>query len=157
MGAKENKVKTAIIKRFGGKWRVYNNPRGKAKYENKDGGIRVVEYGLAPGMGDLVAIIPRLIRPCDVGKIIGQFGYIETKRLGNQGGTSEEQDICFAVVKKFGGFAVVADCVEDVEKAYEEELNADSITGNGEKAPRAVRRGGGPQAAKASAPDLRRE
>ncbi|MCH9838635.1 hypothetical protein K0U83_23430 [bacterium] len=57
---------------------------------------------------DVIGIIPRLIRPQDVGAIVGQFGSIETKRPGwKYTGKNQEQGQANwgALIRKLGGFA----------------------------------------------------
>lgn len=79
------KVRVAAAKRG---WRLWRNNVGA--YHDAERGIHL-RYGLcndSPQMNavlksaDLIGIIPRVIQPQDVGKLIGQFASIECKHAG---------------------------------------------------------------------------
>lgn len=83
--------------------RVWRNNVGKREIEG-----RWIVWGLAPGSGDLIGINQVVIRPEDVGSMIGQFMSVEVKTP--KGRMSEEQKIWMATVRKFGG---IAECWND--------------------------------------------
>lgn len=117
MGVKEDKVKNAILKRFGGVLRIWTNPVGVAVHYSKTGRRYTVDYGLSKGSHDLILEIPRLIQAKDVGTVIGQFGSCEVKRFGALNEIRPDQIIFGDVVQRFGGLPIYAESVEDVEIA----------------------------------------
>lgn len=120
MAVKEDKVKRDIMKAFGRVMRLWMCPVGYAWQKASDGTFFRFFYGLAKGNADIIGIYPRVITQADVGKTIGQFVSIEVKRPGAKGELRPDQVIWFNVIRRFGGLAVVADCVEDVEQAIKE-------------------------------------
>lgn len=154
MGVKEDKVKNAILKRFGGVWRLWTNPVGCSVFYDSDTGRSYpVDYGLCVGSSDLIGIRPIRITEEHVGKVIGQFVAIETKAPGMKSKATEAQKTFLALIERFGGLAALADNPEDVLKKMEE-FNAQCITRDGSEAPRPVRSRRRSQKNAASTPDL---
>jgi hypothetical protein len=85
-----------------------------------------ITYGLAVGSSDWICIYPYKVKPSDVGRTIGVFAAVETKKL--KGGVlSEDQANYIEQVNLNGGIAGVARSPDDVERLIEE-FNNRSLT-----------------------------
>lgn len=90
---------------------VFRNNVGQARETDDEGNvIRRVRYGLMDGSADVIGILGPL----------GRFFSLELKKQGGKTNKErlEKQRLWRELVRKFGGFADVADCIEDVEAAY---------------------------------------
>jgi hypothetical protein len=93
--------------------RLARNNAGVATYP--DGSV--VRYGCFRGGADCLGIQRVLITPLMVGRHIGRLVAIETK--SEHGVVSEQQRNFLNMVRAFGGVAVVARSVADVEQALD--------------------------------------
>ena len=71
------------------------------------------------GVSDLIACVPVTITPDMVGKRIGVFAAIETKKLNDKTAKArkESQGKFLDRIRALGGFATIARSTTDVEKA----------------------------------------
>ena len=74
---------------------------------------RRTAFGLAVGSGDLIGLQSVIIGPEDVGTRIARFLSIEVK--SKRGRLTAQQKAWLEMVRRFGGFGVVARALEDVE------------------------------------------
>ncbi|MBF0148189.1 MAG: hypothetical protein HQL85_18695 [Magnetococcales bacterium] len=121
----ERDLKAAILRTFGAlpDIRMFNNPvgeawMGKARFQ-KTGEVviqhpRRVRFGLAPGSADLIGFRKIIIPPEAVGHPMAQFLAIETK--SQRGRASESQENFLRIVDQYGGVAMLANSLEDVEE-----------------------------------------
>ena len=96
--------------------RAFRNNVGIAIYPD---GSRV-RYGLCPGSSDLIGWKRTVITPEMVGRTLARFLAIECK--SDAGTVTEKQKNFLSVVRAFGGVAVVARSVADVEQALDGSL-----------------------------------
>ncbi len=99
----QNTIRLALSKKGIINWR---NNTGALKDING----RLVRYGLCKGSADIIGIMPGT----------GQFIAIEVKTPGKK--PTEAQEKFLQAVRKAGGLAGVATCVEDVEEILRQGL-----------------------------------
>jgi len=82
---------------------------------------RPVKIG-EPGVSDLIGITPRVITQSDVGKTIGVFTAIETKKAKDSTARArkESQGNFLNLIRSHGGIAGICRSVEDAEKLVRE-------------------------------------
>src|ERR1035437_1913389 len=94
----------------------------KQWYESRDGwSWAPVSNGMGVhGVPDRVGVIPCVVTPAMVGKLVGLFVGIEAKRPGRRGekdrGMSKHQVLFMARVREAGGLSIVCDGAEDLEQ-----------------------------------------
>lgn len=78
---------------------------------------RPVKIG-EPGVSDLIGITPRVITQADVGKTVGVFTAIETKKVkdSTDRARKESQGNFLNLIRSHGGIAGICRSVEDAEK-----------------------------------------
>jgi hypothetical protein len=84
---------------------------------------RPVKIG-EPGVSDLIGITPRVITQADVGKTIGVFTAIETKKVKDSTARArkESQGNFLNLIRSHGGIAGICRSVEDAEKLVSGDL-----------------------------------
>jgi hypothetical protein len=120
----EKSFQSELLLTLGGRpdIRLFRNHRGvvwQGEPEDIDGrtvilrNFRRATVGLAPGAADLIGIQRVIVTPEMVGQPIGRFLSIEAK--GPRTRTKEEQEAWLAMVRRFGGYGVIARALDDVE------------------------------------------
>ena len=94
--------------------------QGIQNFRNNNGALpdkygRLVKYGLMPGSGDIIGILPHKIRPEDVGKTVGIFTSIEVKTP--KGKATEAQSRWMNMINEAGGLACIIRDADEVEAA----------------------------------------
>jgi hypothetical protein len=108
MGAPENMVKNACLQYLNVLGiMAWSNNTGAVKYRNGAGADRFLRFGYK-GSADIIGCMPD-----------GRFLAVECKT--EKGRVSESQREFLAGIKKSGGVAVVARCVEDVAEVLQAE------------------------------------
>jgi hypothetical protein len=83
--------------------RLWRNNCGVAFHKNGS----VVRYGVAnPGGSDLIGLMPRVIRPQDVGRTVGVFAAVEAKT--GRVPLTTEQSRFLGLIARLGGIAIEA-------------------------------------------------
>lgn len=95
--------------------RIGRNNVGIAVYMSEKGKPYTVTYGVfGEGAADWIGLIPVTITPDMVGREVGVFLGIETKRT--RGGRVSEKQRNFAEqITALGGIAIIARCAEDIK------------------------------------------
>lgn len=105
------------VTRMGG--RLGRNNIGVATYPNGS----VVRYGLfGRGAADYIGLLPVTVTPDMVGRRLGVFIAIETKRTRG-GRVTAEQKQFMEFVRGHGGIAAIATHAEEVDAAIKEALS----------------------------------
>ena len=112
----QNAIRDALKYQTGEFWRI-NVGAGYLSHSWNDK-PRWFSTGVPKGFPDLIGIIPRRITDSDVGKVIGQFAFIEVKaKFGRL--SHEQRDFHFLLLEN-GAIGGIARSVDDALNLFKE-------------------------------------
>lgn len=83
-----------------------------------------------PGVSDLIGITPHVVTQADVGRTIGVFTAIETKRLGKDSTSKarkESQGNFLKLVNSLGGLGCIARSTGDAEALIQDKWDSEPV------------------------------
>ena len=112
----QNLIREVLKFRAGDFWRI-NVGSGYLSHGWNDK-PRWFSTGVPKGFPDLIGIIPRRIEESDIGKLIGQFAFIEVK--SKTGRLSQDQKLFQTLLMKHGAIGGIARSAEDAVNLFKD-------------------------------------